>query len=163
MTLMNSGYRLLGMMLLWASVSFVAPEARAADEHSHDAAHGTLQLNDGRKWTTDEPLRQAMTRLSAAMGARLPAIHEDTLPTADYAALGRAVDGEVGYMIENCKLPSDADAMLHLVLVDIMQGSEAMQGKAQGVKHRAGAVKIVKALYSYGRYFDHPGWQPPAH
>ena len=73
------------------------------------------------------------------------------------------LDGDIAYMVENCKLPTEADAMLHLVLAEIIEGSDAMQGKAYGVNKRAGAVKVVQALRSYGEYFDHPGWHPPGH
>jgi hypothetical protein len=66
-------------------------------------------------------------------------------------------------MVSNCKLPQNADAMLHLVLADIIAGSDAMQGKLPGTKARDGAVKIVHALDSYGKYFDHPGWSGLKH
>ncbi len=160
---MFTRYKFFGLMLLLAVLSFGWTQVRAADEHSHDASHGTLMLNDGQKWATDAPLRRAMTRIGDAIGARLPEIHEDKLGSADYTTLGKAIDGDVAYMVENCKLPSDADAMLHLVLAEIIEGSKAMQGKADGTGKRSGAIKVVKALYSYGKYFDHPGWQPPAH
>lgn len=155
--------RILGAMTLVCMLLLAGTTARAADEHAHDAVHGTLMLNDGQKWATDAPLRLAMSRISKALSARLPAIHADKLGAADYKALGKSMDGEVAYMVSNCKLPQNADAMLHLLLADIIQGSEAMQGKLPGTKARDGAVKIVQALDSYGKYFDHPGWRKLEH
>jgi hypothetical protein len=160
---MHTHYRILGVVTLSLILSLAWTTARAADEHAHDAAHGKLMLNDGQKWATDAPLRLAMSRISKALGARLLAIHADKLAPADYVALGKGIDGDVAYMVSNCKLPQNADAMLHLVLADIIQGSEAMQGKSPGTKARAGAVKVVQALDSYGKYFDHPGWQKLEH
>lgn len=160
---MSTLYKFAGLMLLLVALSFAWSQARAADEHSHDAAHGTLMLDNGQKWATDAPLRLAMSRISKSLNAKLPAIHTDKLGAADYIALGKSIDSDVVYMVNNCKLPPDADAMLHLVLADIVHGSEAMQGKIPGTKARAGAVKIIQALSSYDKYFDHPGWQPPAH
>ncbi|HEX7954154.1 MAG TPA: hypothetical protein VF523_13880 [Burkholderiales bacterium] len=155
--------RILGAMTFLFMLSLTWTMVRAADEHAHDAAHGKLMLNDGQKWATDAPLRLAMSRISKALGARLPAIHADKLGAADYVAQGKSIDGDVAYMVNNCKLPRNADAMLHLVLADIIAGSDAMQGKLPGTSARAGAVKVVQALDSYGKYFDHPGWQKLEH
>lgn len=164
---MNAMFNLMkffGPILLLVSLAVSPEPLRAADEHSHDAAHGgELMLNDGQKWSTDEPLRLAMSRISKAVAEKLPMIHEDTLGSTDYIALGKTIDGNVSYMIENCKLSSDADAMLHIVLVDLLQGSEAMQGKAYGIKERSGAIKVIQALHGYSKHFDHPGWQSPTH
>ena len=163
MNAIHARYRVLGILTLFLMLSLSWTTVRAADEHAHDAAHGKLMLNDGQKWATDAPLRLAMSRISQALGARLPAIHADKLAPADYVALGKAFDDDVAYMVSNCKLPQNADAMLHLVLAEIIQGSDAMQGKSPGTKARAGAVKVVQALDSYGKYVDHPGWQKLEH
>lgn len=163
MNSMISPYRFLGLMLLMAAFFLASTAVRSADEHAHHAGHGKLMLNDGQKWITDAPLRLAMNRISKALGARLPAIHENKLGSADYVALGKTIDDNVAYMVNNCQLPADSDAMLHLVLAEMVQGSEAMQGKTPDVKARAGAVKVVMALRNYGKYFDHPDWQPPTH
>ena len=37
--------------------------------------------------------------------------------------------------------------------------AEAMQGKEKGVKPRAGAERVAKALNAYGEHFDHAGWK----
>lgn len=163
MNSMISPYRFLGLMLLMAAFFFASASVRGADEHAHDAVHGKLMLNDGQKWITDAPLQLAMNRISKAVGTKLPAIHEDRLDNTDYVALGKTIDDNVAYMVNNCQLPADSDAMLHLVLAEMVQGSEAMQGKKHDMKARAGAVKVVMALRDYGKYFDHPNWQPPTH
>ncbi len=64
-------------------------------------------------------------------------------------------------MVQNCKLDQKTDAMLHLVLADILSGVEAMQGKERQVARSDGARKVAAALENYGQYFDHPGWQSP--
>lgn len=60
-------------------------------------------------------------------------------------------------------LEPKADAQLHLIIADIGEGIEAMEGKAKKVKRQAGAIKVVGALEKYGSFFDHPGWQPIKH
>jgi hypothetical protein len=73
------------------------------------------------------------------------------------------VNGEVGYMVSNCKLEPKADAQLHLVIAGIVEGVEAMEGKARKVKRQDGAVKVLGALEKYAAYFDDPGFKPIGH
>jgi hypothetical protein len=56
-------------------------------------------------------------------------------------------------------LPPAADANRHLIVVDLIAGADAMQGKG-ATKPAAGAGKVVQAANRYGQYFDHPSWQP---
>jgi len=57
------------------------------------------------------------------------------------------------------KLPTDADAMLHLIVADLVAGADIMQGKAAG-DPADGAHKVVTAANAYGRYFNDAGWKP---
>jgi hypothetical protein len=61
-------------------------------------------------------------------------------------------------MVANCKLDPEADANLHIILEQILEGAEALQGKEKK-NPRAGANRVVAALNDYGKYFDHPGWK----
>ena len=137
----------------------------AADMHKHDhgAAPAKPELNNGKKWETDAPLRQGMENIRKHMDASLHDIHEGKLSVAKYGELAKKVNGEVGGIVANCKLEPKADAQLHLVIADIGEGIEAMEGKAKKVKRQAGAIKVVGALEKYGSFFDHPGWQPIKH
>ena len=137
--------------------------AADAHKHDHDAAPAKLELNNGKKWETDAPLRQGMHNIRKLMDASLHDIHEGKLSAAKYGALAKKVNAEVGGIVANCKLEPKADAQLHLVIADIGEGVEAMEGKAKKVKRSAGAIKVLGALEKYGTYFDHPGWQPIKH
>ena len=53
---------------------------------------------------------------------QLPAAHKGTISAAEYAALAAKVEVEVGNIVANCKLPPQADAMLHIVLSDLAGG-----------------------------------------
>lgn len=132
----------------------------ASDEHSHDghdAGAIELTLNAGNKWPGDNSLRKAMGEIRVAMASRLGEIHENKLPVNEYKVLAAAVQGQIDYMIENCKLPTEEDEQLHIVVNQIVEGIEEMEESSQP---RSGAVKIVKAHNTYGKYFMHPGWQP---
>ncbi|HEY0825489.1 MAG TPA: hypothetical protein VGD76_17000 [Ramlibacter sp.] len=142
-----------------------APAAMAAGAnppaaHAHGDAHpAKLQLDHGRKWATDKPLRESMGRIRAAMAPKLPAAHKGTMSAAEYAALAAKVEGEVANIVTNCKLAPEADAMLHLVLADLTGGTDAMAGRTAGVAAQAGFVQVITAVNEYGRFFEHPGWK----
>lgn len=139
----------------------------AAAEHRHSHEHGTapakLGLDNGKKWPTDEALRQGMGNIRSTMAASLQGIHENRLSQAQYAELAKRVRGEVGNIIANCKLAPQADAQLHIVVADIVEGAEAMEGSAKKTKRQGGAVRIIGALDKYNAHFDHPGWQAILH
>lgn len=140
-----------------------AAGAQAAGEHVHPdhgaAGAAALKLDHGKKWATDEPLRRGMTNIRG----HLERLHEGRPDTAAYDRAAKAVNGEVAYIFQNCRLPKEADEVLHVLLTDVMQGSAALEGKEKGVPRGQGADRIAHALENYGRYFDHPGWQPPRH
>jgi len=151
-----------GVALALSAGSLFAVE-HGAHQHAQAAAPATLTLNDGRKWGTDEALRQGMENIRAAMDASMPQIHAGKLPDAGYATLAGKLNAELGGIIANCKLEAKADAQLHLVIAELTEAIEAMEGKNRKVKRRSGALKVLGALELYGRHFDHPDWQAIMH
>lgn len=147
-----------GLALSLSSVSVLA--LAAEDEHDHGQTVTELQLNNGSKWGIDAPLSQAMSKISHAVSAEVKSIHADTLAQDKYAALAGEINTQIAYMIENCELEPAADAQLHIIIHDLMDGSEAMENQAQA---RDGAVKVIGALDNYANYFDDPKFQSVAH
>ena len=141
------------------ALAFAAPLLAAEPAHDHAAAGATLELNQGMKWQTNEPLRKGMTSMRAALAKDLEVIHANKASDAQYEALAAKLNGEVAYVVQNCKLDPKADAELHKVIAEVLGGAEAMQGKQAGVERRDGAVRVLKALEAYGEHFDHPGWR----
>lgn len=148
---------ILALISLAAAPAFAANNAH---DHGHEAHGATLQLNAGKKWETDAALRKAMGEIRQSMAASLHAIHENKLSSKAYGGLAKQVEGAVGEIVANCKLPPAADAQLHIVVADLLAGAEQMAGKA---KRMDGAVKVIGALDNYGKFFDDPGFQPIAH
>ena len=129
-----------------------------AQEHAHAAAEpAQLALNNGKKWDTDDSLRQGMSRIRDALSENLHAIHSGKATAKQYQALAQKTNDQLALIVKNCKLDPKADAMLHLVLADIVAGADAMAGKDVR-EARRGAEKIAGALDNYGTYFVHPGW-----
>lgn len=144
-------------LLTGASLPALAADAHHHHDDSHASEH-TLQLKAGNKWATDAPLRQAMDGINRAMAKSLPLIHHQRFGDADYNALASAISRNVAYAVEHCKLAPDADAQLHLVIAELLAGAEAMEGQTAAPRHD-GAVRVVQALKSYGKYFRHPGFK----
>lgn len=134
-------------------------EAQDAHQHGH-AAHPTdsskLSLNQGKRWPTDAALRQHMEALRATFAERLHRIHRHQLSADDRDALAQAIDREVKGMIADCRLTPEADAMLHLIIADLLKAGAGLQAEK---KAQSSALDAIHALEQYGSYFDHPDWQ----
>ena len=151
--------RIAGVLVASLAFTFGAYAAEPAG-HQHDAAGlTTLKLNAGKKWATDEPLRKGMEEIRNAVAADEESIHASKMSAAKYDALAKKIDDQVVYVVQNCKLPADADANLHLILAEMTQGLNAVKGKDKKISRRAGVEKIVASLNAYDKHFDHPGWR----
>ena len=123
--------QLKNLLATLASLSLLAMApnfALAQHEHQQHKMHGSggavaqLQLKDGQKWQTDASLRSSMASIRAAFDADHPAIHAAKQTDAQYAALATHIDQQVKSIVANCRLPADADANLHFVVADLLQG-----------------------------------------
>lgn len=149
------------MALAISATLAVAPAVSAAQTGpAHEHAAQSITFDHGKQWPTDEALRMGMTRIRQLIEPQLGAIHAGKLTAAQYAELAQKVEGQVGYIVANCKLEPDADAMLHVVIAEIGGGVDALAGKNAKVRPAQGAGQVVTALNEYGRYFNHPGWKP---
>jgi hypothetical protein len=133
--------------------------ANDAHEHGHGAQEAKLATNQGKKWQTDDALRKGMEGIRGALAAELKAIHANKTTPKQYQALAQKIEGEVAGIVQNCKLAPEADAQLHVVIAQLIEGAETMGGKRKGEPRRAGAERVAKALNAYGEHFDHPGWK----
>jgi hypothetical protein len=128
------------------ALTFAGPALAAGEshEHGHGAVEAKLVLDHGKKWQTDAPLRKGMENIRAVLSTRQKP-----------EALAELINAEVAYIVQNCKLPEDADAQLHLLIAELLAGADAMKGEHP----REGAEQVAKALNQYGEFFDHPGWR----
>ncbi len=143
------------------AATLAGPALAQTAAHSHDGAQPhTLSLNQGRKWATDEHLRDGMVRIRNLVEPRLGAAHAGKLTTVQYRQLATQVETEVGTIVANCKLDPEADAMLHLLIADLGAGADAMAGKNTKLRPAPGLVKVAQAVNAYGSHFEHPGFAP---
>ena len=162
---MNAAGRpsLLVITLFSGALALATSGVRAQHEHGHEHDSGpsaivNLKLDGGEKWPTDATLRKGMAEIHAAFDADHPAIHAGEETDAQYEALASRIEGQVNLIVANCKLPPAADANLHFVIADLLQGVSLMRGQdAQRTRHD-GAALVHGALGAYGKYFDDPAF-----
>lgn len=135
------------------------------DEHSdaghhHEMALDGLQLNDGEKWASDEPLRQGMNGIREAFVAIHDRVRNGEASSEDYLSLAEAIDEQVEYMFANCNLDPEPDAQLHIILANLMQAARTLRGDDD---HYPGVRRVHQSLEAYGETFEHQDWKPVAH
>ena len=140
---------------LFATLPSTAAETHA---HGHGAGALALQLDHGKKWATDAPLRRGMAAIREAVHGAPAPLHKATAKPEAYAAVGARIEAEVGRIVKECKLPPDADAQLHLVVAEVIAGADAMKAAKDAKAGRAGLLQVNGALGAYAKHFDHPGW-----
>ena len=157
----------LVITLATAALALATTSVRAQHDHEHGHEHDTttaaivnLKLDGGEKWPTDASLRKGMAEIHAAFEADHPAIHAGKQTDAQYEALAGRIDAQVNTIVANCKLPPAADANLHYVIADLLQGVGLMRGQDPKRTRHDGAALVHGALRAYGQYFDDPHWQP---
>ena len=149
-----------------ARIAFAQHEHGEPSQHAqHQAAEGAvgqLKLNGTAKWATDASLREGMANIRAAFDADHPAIHAGKQSDAAYAALATRIDQQVKSIVANCRLPAEADANLHFVIADLLQGVSIMRGEVPAKSRHDGAAMVHGALNAYGKFFEDPSWKPAA-
>ena len=102
----------------------VAGRVATANDHDHEhgassGAPSVLTLKQGRKWPTDASLRQGMSGIRDAMEEPMPAIYAGKADSV-FEIRAKRVNEQIAFMVQNCKLDKETDAMLHLVLAEII-------------------------------------------
>lgn len=152
---------MLGVALSGAPAAMI--HAAQPHQHEHGAAESGLKLNDGKKWNTDAPLRRGMSTIRNAVDKAPHAVHAGNAKAETYAALGATIESEVAKIVADCKLEPEADAMLHLVVADLLAGAATLKQPQPGQSPRDGLLKVATALDEYGKFFQHGGWKPLRH
>ena len=154
--------KLISTCLLLIGTTVTTSVVASEHDHSHEQAstHQTIQLNQDEKWPIDASLHIGMSKIKTSIEENISEIHHKKFTDAQYKSLAGKIDEQLAYLFENCKLPEDADAQLHILLFDIMQASQQMQSSDNP---RAGAITTIKALQKYPLYFDDKEWQALQH
>lgn len=139
----------------------VMAETSEHDAHQHEGhAASALSLNQGAKWHSDAPLRQGMQSINDAVINAVPDFHRDALTKPDAEKLASHINKQVEYLVANCKLEPQADAVLHVFIGDLLAGADELAKQPLSMQ---GLPRIVGVLQQYPNYFDQPGWKAISH
>lgn len=148
--------------LVWATVTVSseaaiaqAVDGHAADRHDRHAPVADEAIANG-PWATDAPLREGMQRIRAAVSAALPDYRRHALKPVDATALAVEIESSTTYLFANCRLEPDADAALHGLLAQLLQGAAALRRDPAA---DAGLPRVLTALEKYPQLFVDAEWQ----
>jgi hypothetical protein len=104
------------------------------------------------EFATDAALRREMQGIRDAVAAlgHYEMGHMGSLQAVELAA---AIEGHVRTIIAECKLPPDADAALHAIIVPLMQNAAALRQKPQDLSV---IPPMRAALVRYDEQFRDP-------
>jgi hypothetical protein len=134
-------------------------ESAEGHHHHEHATHAPLGERvappAGTRWETDAPLRSGMIAIAAAVAPVLSAQAAGTLNSTDVQHLRQVLNDEFATMAAQCQLSPEADAALHVVVVQLMEAAAQLE---HDLTARPAARQLVAALEAYESAFDHPGW-----
>lgn len=147
---------LLALVMATSSAAAIAGSPASGHEAHHLPPSG-LMLNGEARWGTDSALRSGMNGIREAVVSTLHGAGERPMTAQEASALAGTIQNQVSYVIANCKLAPQADAVLHVLLGQLLEGAAALK---QNPADAAALQTIIEALKNYPVYFDHPDWKP---
>lgn len=146
------------LLLTLALPSTANAAGKPAPDHNHSSSQQLLQmkLNGGKKWQTDTALRQGMAAIHLELVEFMPAFHQGSLSSDELQRLASGIEAQVASIVANCKLDAQADAQLHIVIAQLLEGVEQLAGKQPDVNPTQGVITILSGIDSYTHYFDDP-------
>lgn len=147
-------FLVIGITLLFQTV---VAKSNQHDHHNHGKSDSKLNLNNGKKWSTDKPLRDNMDAIHNHIKSSLDKIHTKKMRNSEYQALSKKVRGNINSIFKNCKLPPKADAQLHILLSSMLSANDKLLEQIS-LEEKAHAVeKILEGYKAYLKHFDHKG------
>lgn len=147
---------LLALVMATSSAAAIAGSPASGHEAHHLPLSG-LMLNGEARWSTDTALRSGMNGIREAVVSTLHGAGERPMTAQEATVLADTIQNQISYMIANCKLAPQADAVLHVLLGQLLEGAAALK---QNPADTAALHTIIEALKNYPVYFDHPDWKP---
>ena len=126
-----------------------AQDDHAQHDHGHAAAHEIGEMPTGG-WATDAPLREGMARIMDSVES-LSHYEMGHLTAEQALGMAAAIEKDVGFLIANCKLDPDADAVLHGIIADLMKGTAELKKDPTDM---AALTPMRKAVADYVLKFD---------
>ena len=132
-----------------------ATPAFAAHQHEPSAAAAPAPASapaTTKRFATDATLRREMQGIRASVEG-LGHYEHGHMGPEQAVLLANAIEDHVRTIIANCKLPPDADAALHQIIVPLMQNAGALKQKPEDLSPIA---PMRSALARYDAQFQQP-------
>lgn len=147
--------RILLVSTLVLSLGSTASASDSHQSHEHHKAAATSvnsEVKPGTKFTADDTLKPRMEKILTTMKT----LHEsgNSKKVGKVKAAGKVVKETVQDIFKNCKLEPAADAAIHPILAEMLEGAELLK-KGKGDE---GHEKVHQALLKYEELFVHQGW-----
>ncbi|MEO8119398.1 MAG: hypothetical protein ABI606_08770 [Rhodoferax sp.] len=143
----------IGLIFLTSLVYAVSPAQKS------EAKNTETPLNHGKKWETDDAVRQGMENIREAMTTNQEGIANERLSAQDYERLAETINQNITVIVQTRKVTKAAEKAFHLVvMMDLTQSMLLMRSTSKVQLQRAGALGVLQSLRNYGQYFHHPGW-----
>lgn len=136
--------------IMLSAASLVQAQAHHHAAHDHATEYDAeLASANGKRFATDQPLRIGMARIRTAVTSleRL----DDSHPPAQVIEQANAIERHIDFLIANCRLDPQADAVLHGIISQLL----AATGKLREAPEDAAPVaQLQAALHEYDNRFD---------
>lgn len=119
--------------------------------HHH---HHQAPAKPAKKFIADKNLKKRMSAVLETMMA----LHKNEsmdVKKEYLTEIGGKIELTVQDIFKSCKLAPDADAAIHPILAEILDGAAMLK---RGLR-KDGSKKIHEALLKYESYFDHADWK----
>lgn len=147
--------KLLLIILVYFVFQSTFAESEHHDHHEHGKTGIVLTLNNGKKWSTDKPLRENMSKIHDHIKSKLGRINKKKMRDDEFKGLGKKIKGNIDAIFANCKLTPKADAQLHIILAEMLSENSKLTGKFSTEEKTVAVMEILKNYKAYLKHFDH--------
>lgn len=107
----------------------------------------------------DAPVQSGMERIRTEIIDHHTLITHRRLPVAMAAAFLKNIDASVSDIRKRTTVSGEARAVLDPLLTTIFQSARTIGAGGDSIRQMDALFAMTKALESYGKSFDHPGWK----
>lgn len=150
-------------ILLAAALMFSLGACQESQEHQHDHAatetHGhehthdtqALALNNGVKWQTDENTRQHAANLEGIAAAFT---YDQSTPLEAYQKHAAAMQTELDYLIQDCRMKGPEHDALHLWLEPVLSDTRSLSEATDAAVAKTATDKLHEDIRKFPQYFQ---------
>ncbi len=144
------------LSLLFLLVLFTQ-QGVAEDSHHHEGHQKTtpaLKLDNGEKWPTDKALRTNMSEIHDHVKKDIGKIKKNLMTMSEYQKLGRAIEVNIKTIFKKCKLPTKADAQLHIIMAGLLGANKTLTDGSSKIEKRKAIDEVLMNYRAYLDFFD---------